>query len=135
MKIVYSYYVLDIIHRGHLYYLANAKRLAGEDGISIVGVLTDAATMENKRKPIISFEERMTVALALQDADLVVPQESYSPLSNLKIINPDILIESASHSPNKNVEEYMGSIGGIIVTLPYYPNQSSTLIKETILGQ
>ena len=52
MKIVYSYYVLDIVHKGHLVMMENAKALAGEDGRLIVGILTDAAVMEKKRKPM-----------------------------------------------------------------------------------
>ena len=60
--IVYSYYVLDIIHSGHLLMMKNAKNLAGPDGKLIVGILTEKATMEKKTKPIISFEERMEVA-------------------------------------------------------------------------
>jgi glycerol-3-phosphate cytidylyltransferase-like family protein len=36
MKILYSYYVLDIVHRGHLALLENSKAIAGEDGKLIV---------------------------------------------------------------------------------------------------
>ena len=46
MIIVYSYYVLDIVHKGHLLYMKNAKAIAGKDGKSIVGILTDEAVME-----------------------------------------------------------------------------------------
>ena len=52
MRIVYSYYVLDIVHRGHLLMMKNAKAIAGEDGKLIVGILTDEAAMEKKSKPI-----------------------------------------------------------------------------------
>jgi len=47
--IVYSYYVLDIIHSGHLLMMKNAKTLAGSDGKLIVGILTDKATMEKNQ--------------------------------------------------------------------------------------
>jgi glycerol-3-phosphate cytidylyltransferase-like family protein len=40
MKLVYSYYVLDIVHKGHLKMMENAKAMAGEDGKLIVGILT-----------------------------------------------------------------------------------------------
>ena len=59
MKIVYSYYVLDIVHKGHLLMMKNSKAIAGEDGKLIVGILTDEAVMEKKSRPLISFEERM----------------------------------------------------------------------------
>jgi len=56
MKIVYSYYVLDIVHKGHLLMMKNAKAIAGEDGKLIVGILTDEAVMEKKPKPTMPFE-------------------------------------------------------------------------------
>ena len=56
MKIVYSYYVLDIVHRGHLLQMQNAKAIAGPDGKSIVGILTKEAVLENKpKKKILNF--------------------------------------------------------------------------------
>jgi len=40
MKLVYSYYVLDIVHKGHLLMMKNAKAMAGKDGKLIVGILS-----------------------------------------------------------------------------------------------
>jgi len=132
--IVYSYYVLDIIHSGHLLMMKNAKTLAGPDGKLIVGILTDEATMEKKPKPIISFEERMEVASAIRYVDIVVAQDTYSPLPNVIKIKPDILMESSSHTHEaiREAEEVMKKIKGKVVVLPYFPSQSSTAIKNLI---
>jgi len=114
--------------------MKNAKRLAGKDGISIIGVLTDEAIMEKKKKPILSFDERMAVAESIQYADLVIPQTTYAPYHNVYKIKPDILMESMSHS-DELIEEsrkVMGAIGGIVIVTPYYPSQSSTNIKQRI---
>ena len=134
MKIVYSYYVLDIVHRGHLKMMENAKAIAGKDGKLIVGILTDEAVMEKKPKPILSFDERFDLANAIKYVDLVVAQETYSPLPNVKKIKPDILMESASHDENaiEEAREVMESIGGKVIVIPYYPSQSSTNIKNNI---
>ena len=134
MKLVYSYYVLDIVHRGHLKMMENAKAIAGKDGKLIVGILTDEAVMEKKPKPILSFDERFDLANAIKYVDLVVAQETYSPLPNVKKIKPDILMESASHDENaiEKAREVMESIGGKVVIIPYYPSQSSTNIKNNI---
>lgn len=134
MSIVYSYYVLDIVHRGHLLYMRNAKAMAGENGVSVVGVLTDEAVKQRKQRPILSFDERIELAGAIKYNDVVMPQESYSPLSNLKRIRPDIAIESASHRLEdiEEVKRYMESIKGKLVVVPYYPSQSSTKIKGRI---
>jgi cytidyltransferase-like protein len=134
MLIVYSYYVLDIVHTGHLLQMKNAKAIAGEDGKSIVGILTDEAVMEKKKKPILTFPERMELAAAIKYVDAVVPQETYSPLPNVMKIKPDILMESASHTDDaiEEAKKTMQSIGGRLIVTPYYPGQSSTKIKETI---
>ena len=134
MKIVYSYYVLDIIHKGHLIMMKNSKAIAGENGKLIVGILTDEATMEKKSKPVLSFEERMDLADAIKYVDVVVSQNTYSPLQNIKDIKPDILMENPHHDKGVITEarEFMESVGGRVVILPYYPSQSSTNIKNVI---
>lgn len=132
MIIVYSYYVLDIVHKGHLEMLRNAKAMAGKDGKLVVGILTDAAIAEKKSKAILSFEERVELARSIEYVDLVVSQDTYSPLTNLRHVRPDVLMESGSHEPNKIVKDFMKSIKGRIITIPYFPGHSSTQIKEDI---
>jgi len=134
MKIVYSYYVLDIVHKGHLLMMKNAKAIAGEDGKLIVGILTDEAVMKKKPKPILSFEERIELASAIKYVDVAVAQETYSPLPNIMKIKPDILMESTSHDEEEIEKErkYMESIHGKVIVIPYYPSQSSTDIKNMI---
>lgn len=132
---VYSYYVLDIVHKGHLKMMKNVKAVAGKDGISIVGILTKDAVLEKKqKKPILSFDERMNLAEEFGCTDVVVAQETYSPLPNLKKIKPDICMESCSHKESdiEEVRKYMESIGGRVIVVPYYPYQSSTAIKKQI---
>jgi len=135
MKIVYSYYVLDIVHTGHLLMMKNAKAIAGEDGKLIVGILTDECVEEKKgKKPVLSFRERMELASAIKYVDVVVAQETYSPLPNVMKIRPDILMESTSHNEEEleKHRKYMESINGKMIVLPYYPAQSSTNIKNNI---
>jgi glycerol-3-phosphate cytidylyltransferase len=134
MIIVYSYYVMDIIHIGHLEMLRNAKAMAGKDGKLIVGILTDEAVMEKKKKPIISFSDRVSIARSIECIDLVVAQNTYSPLNNVKEIKPDILMESSSHSSSaiQQAEDVMKTLGGRVVIIPYFPGQSSTEIKKKV---
>ncbi len=115
--------------------MENAKAIAGEDGKLIVGILTDEAVMEKKTKPILSFDERFDLANAIKYVDLVVAQETYSPLPNVKKIKPDILMESSSHTDEAIVEarEVMESIGGKVIVIPYFPSQSSSTIKNLII--
>lgn len=136
MKIVYSYFVLDIVHKGHLEMIKNAKAIAGDDGKLIVGILTDKAVMEKKAPPILSFEERVELARAIKYVDLVVSQDVYSPIPNVKKIKPDILMESTSHSDSAIDEAHaiMTELSGRVIVVPYFPSQSSTEIKQKILN-
>jgi len=132
MKIVYSYYVMDVVHRGHLAQMRNAKAFAGKDGVSIAGILTDKAVLEKKPKPIMSFDERVGLAKAIKFNDVVVPQDTYSPIPNVKDLAPDIVCESTSHK-KEDIEALRKATSARVVVLPYYPNQSSTKIKNDII--
>lgn len=132
--IVYSYYVLDIVHKGHLHHMRTAKAIAGENGLSIVGILTDEAVMEKKPHPIVPFEERMDLAAAIRFNDVVVTQRTYSPLENLRLICPDATLESSSHNGSdiNKVKAFMHSIHGKVFVIPYYSAQSTTKIKGLV---
>ena len=53
--------------------------------------------MKKKPKLIVSFEEKIEFASAIKYVDVVVAQETYSPLRNVTKIKPDVLTESNSH--------------------------------------
>ena len=74
------------------------------------------------------------ILLQKKYVDVVVPQETYSPLPNAVRIKPDILMESASHGEAalEEARKTMDSIGGRVIVTPYYPGQSSTNIKQAI---
>jgi phosphoenolpyruvate phosphomutase / 2-hydroxyethylphosphonate cytidylyltransferase len=134
MKLVYAYYCLDIIHTGHLLAMKNAKELAGEGGKLVIGILTNAAVEEKKRPPILDFREMMYIAKCLKFPDLVVAQDTYSNIGNLLRFKPEIIVESDSHDEEhiRKVENIVKQWGGRIVVLPYYPEESSTNIKNKI---
>lgn len=122
----YAYVVGDILHFGHIQHLKNCKALCDK---LIVGVLTDEACMEKKPKPAIRFKERFEIIGELKSVDAVVAQETYSPINNIHWLEPDILFESSSHK-DRAANPY-----GKTITMPYYPDRSSTKIKEKIRGK
>lgn len=75
MKIVYSYYVMDLLHTGHLLMLKNSKAIAGPDGRLVVGIVSDEAIEQQKgRPPLLSFRERLELAQSIRYVDSVVQQ-------------------------------------------------------------
>lgn len=85
--------------------------------------------MEKKPRPAIGFLERYDIIDALTFVDLAVAQVTYSPEYNVKVIKPDILVESDSH------DEPFNNPFGRTVPLPYFSTQSSSKIKEKIRGK
>ncbi len=131
MIIVYAYVCGDILHEGHLLQLENGKALGDK---LIVGVLTDEAVMEKKTKPTLCFRERLRLVQSLACVDCAVPQHEYSPFKNLMALQPDIHMESASHIGNDYLKKLEKEFKGRIIMTPYYPEQSSTAIKNKIKG-
>lgn len=132
MIIVYAYVVGDIIHKGHIEALKNAKALGDK---LIVGVLTDKAVMEKKPKPVIDFEERFDIVRSLSFVDCVVAQTDYSPFNNIRRIKPDILAESDSHDYAPEFYETIKQLGIRVISFPYFPGHSSTEIKKKVKGE
>ncbi len=133
-KVVYAYVVADLLHIGHVTHLENAKVLGDK---LVVGVLVDFAVQEKKNKPIIPFAERIRLIQSLKCVDCAVAQDTYSPIKNILNIKPDILVESSSHADKDLIEttKAANSVSCKIIKLPYYPNQSSTKIKEKIKNE
>ena len=140
--IVYSYYVLDVIHKGHLLMMKNAKAMAGYDGKLIVGILTDEATMEKKPKPIIPFEERMAMVEALRCVDQVVKvtHRDCTPMLN-KLSKQGLKIKYLFHAgwdPEKDADlkrskETIERLGGKLVQPKYYEGVSTSAIIARII--
>ena len=125
-KVGYAYVCGDIMHIGHILHLNNCKALCD---VLFVGVLSERAVMEKKAKPLISLAERLYAISNLKAVDCAVCQDEYSPLENCKAIRPDILFESSSHS-EMPANNFIKSIGGRVIAMPYFAEQSSSNLKK-----
>ena len=132
---VYSYFVLDIVNKGHIIQMQNAKAAAGPNGISIVGIVGEKAVVKQKgKKPILTIDERIDLARSIRYNDFVVLQDEYSPINNITKMEPNIMMESASHSKEmiQQVKDTVRTWGGKVIVTPYYSPTSSTKIKNKI---
>lgn len=120
----------DLFHIGHLKYLQQSKALGD---YMIVGILTDGAICEYKRKPIIPFEERMALVKNIKGVDEVVRMDSVDPTELIKKLgNIDVITHSDDWSENFPAAEYMRSIGKQAIRTKYYKEQSTTQIINKI---
>ena len=125
-KIVFTNGCFDLLHVGHIRYLAQAKKLGN---FLIIGLNSDSSVKELKGedRPINSFEDRATLLSAIKSVDLVIMFEEQTPENLIKDIVPDILVKGGDY----NIEDIVGyqtviQNGGQVKTLSFYEGYSST---------
>lgn len=99
-KIVFTNGVFDILHRGHVSYLKEAKNLGD---ILIVGINDDDSVRRlNKapNRPINSEEARAFIISELKSVDFAVIFSEDTPLKIIKKIQPDVLVKGGDYNPN-----------------------------------
>jgi len=131
-KIVFTNGVFDILHLGHIEYLAKA---ADEGDALIVGMNSDASTrrLKGPTRPINSQEQRAMVLASLHFVDAVVLFDEDTPYNLISIVQPDVLIKGSDYKP----EEIVGSDivlkrGGQVKTVDLVQGYSTTLIEKKI---
>ncbi|MFK5878553.1 MAG: phosphoenolpyruvate mutase [Flavobacteriaceae bacterium] len=134
MKRIYVGMTAEIIHPG----IINIILKGAEHGELLVGLLTDKAIANHKPLPILDYDQRYEVVSNIKGVSKVVPQDEWSYLENLKKYKPDAIIHGDDWKSGPlskirtEVIEYMDSIGGKVIEIPYTIGvDSSTLIKKS----
>lgn len=133
-RVVFTNGCFDIIHRGHIDYLAKA---AGLGQILVVGLNTDASTrrLKGPSRPINDEQSRAMVLAGLGFVSCVVLFDEESPYNLIKKIQPDILVKGADYKPEEIVGyDVVTAKGGEVTTLEYLPGFSTSLIEQKIKG-
>ena len=105
----------DLLHVGHVRYLQAAKRLAGEGGLLIVGVNTDASVRASKGplRPVVPEGERAELVAALACVDLVVMFDERTAEALLSALRPDLHVKGTDYTPESVPERALvASWGG-----------------------
>ena len=132
-RIVFTNGVFDIIHRGHVKYLIEAKNLGD---ILIVGLNSDSSVkmIKGDKRPIVAEENRAFVLANLKPVDYVVIFSEDTPYNTIKRIVPDILVKGADWDEDKIVgSDIVKQSGGVIKRITFVENNSSTNIIEKII--
>jgi rfaE bifunctional protein nucleotidyltransferase chain/domain len=123
--------VFDLIHRGHVEYLAEAKALGH---FLIVGLNSDESTkrLKGPDRPVNTAEDRAAVLLALKSVDAVVIFEEDTPEELIREIKPTTLVKGGDYKISEIAgAEFMQSIGGRVLTIPFRDGYSTTsMIKR-----
>lgn len=134
--LVFTNGCFDILHRGHVTYLAQARALGAS---LIVAVNSDASvrrlgkgTSVNER-PVNPLADRMAVLAALESVSLVTWFDEDTPLQRILDCQPDILVKGGDWPVDRIVgaAEVQGR-GGTVVSIPFRHEQSTTALLEKI---
>ena len=132
-KIVFTNGCFDIMHVGHVRYLAAAKA-KGE--ILVVGLNSDKSvnSIKGGKRPIICEAQRAEVLASLWCVDYIVLFNEPDPLELIQAIKPDVLVKGADWSEDKIIgADFVKKNGGKVVRVPLVPEASTSAIIQKIL--
>jgi len=134
--IVFTNGCFDILHRGHVTYLAEAAALGNS---LVVGVNTDDSVRRLDKapdRPFNSLDDRMAVLSALGVVSLVVPFDEDTPLELIKKVKPDHLVKGGDWKISDIVgNEFVRDHGGEVHSIPFQFQRSTTDLVKRIRGQ
>lgn len=132
-KIGYTTGVYDMFHIGHLNILKKAKE---QCDYLIVGVTTDALSLERKgKKPVICQEERMAIVEAIRYVDRVVVQDHMDKIKPVREYQVDAVFVGSDWQGTPAWDEYekeFAAIGCTVVYLDHTDGISSTILRERL---
>jgi rfaE bifunctional protein nucleotidyltransferase chain/domain len=131
-KIVFTNGCFDLLHLGHVDYLAKAADLGHK---LIVGLNSDRSVsgLKGIGRPITNEESRAGILAALFFVDAVILFDEQTPVNLITTLRPDVLVKGADYS----IDQIVGSDivlqnGGEVKTIAYLPGYSTTAIEEKI---
>ncbi|HFD6681629.1 TPA: bifunctional D-glycero-beta-D-manno-heptose-7-phosphate kinase/D-glycero-beta-D-manno-heptose 1-phosphate adenylyltransferase HldE [Providencia alcalifaciens] len=132
-RVVMTNGCFDILHAGHVSYLANARKLGDR---LIVAVNSDASTrrLKGETRPVNPLDQRMIVLGALGAVDWVVPFEEDTPQRLISEILPDILVKGGDYQPDEIAgSKEVWAAGGQVMVLNFEDGISTTNIIKNIM--
>ena len=130
---VFTNGVFDVLHRGHVMYLAQARALGGS---LIVALNTDASVRrlgKGDDRPLNKDMDRAIVMASQQAVDLVTWFDEDTPVEIIGEIRPDILVKGGDYDMDKLPETTLvKSWGGRALALPFVQGYSTTQLVQRI---
>jgi len=131
--LVFTNGCFDVLHRGHVTYLAQARALGAS---MIVGVNSDASVKRQNKgddRPINTEQDRMAVLAALESVSLVVKFDDDTPLDLILACQPDVLVKGGDWKPEAIVGSKEVLVrGGAVHSIPFLHERSTTALLKKI---
>ena len=133
-RIVFTNGVFDLLHRGHVEYLEEARALGDR---LVIGVNSDASVrrLKGPSRPIVPERERAELLAALACVDLTVIFEDDTPARLIEAVRPMVLAKGGDWALDRIVgREFVESLGGRVVAVPLREGLSTSTLVERILA-
>ena len=133
-RIVFTNGVFDLLHRGHVDYLEEARALGDR---LVVGVNSDASVRRIKGpdRPLVPADERAELLAALACVDLALVFDEDTPERLIREVEPDVLVKGGDWTPDRIVgREFVESRGGRVLSVPLREGLSTTALIERIIA-
>jgi len=130
--VVFTNGCFDLVHRGHIHLLRQAKALGD---LLIVGLNSDVSvkTIKGPDRPIMPEADRIELIAALEMVDYVVVYSEPDPYQIIAAIKPNVLVKGGDWSADEIVgADVVEQNGGRVAVVPYLPGFSTTQIIERI---
>lgn len=131
-RIVFTNGCFDIVHRGHVTYLSQAKALGD---VLVVGLNSDDSVrrLKGPQRPVNAFEDRAQVLAALSSVDHVVEFDGDTPEDLIRLIGPDVYAKGGDYSVETLPEApLVQALGGEVRLLPYVEGTSTSGLIDQI---
>ena len=128
--LVFTNGVFDLLHVGHVRYLAQARALG--DAL-VVAINSDRTVRELKGpdRPIFNEAERAEILAALRQVDYVTIFDDVSPRSLITTLLPDVLVKGGDYQLDQiHGREEVEAAGGNVISLPFIEGASTTSLIQ-----
>jgi rfaE bifunctional protein nucleotidyltransferase chain/domain len=131
--IVFTNGCFDILHAGHVGYLAAAR---AEGDVLVVGLNSDKSVkmIKDEKRPIVTQTQRAEVLSALSSVDFVTLFDEPEPLKLIQDVRPDVLVKGGDWAEKDIIGAgFVRANGGKVVRISVVPDISTSIIIKRIL--
>lgn len=131
-KVVFTNGCFDLLHKGHVDYLAKA---ADQGDKLIIAVNTDASVSKLKgpHRPIQDEQSRLQILASLQCVDAVILFDEETPYALIETLKPNVLVKGSDYKPEDIVGyDIVVGNGGEVKTIDFIPGYSTSAIEKKI---
>jgi D-beta-D-heptose 7-phosphate kinase/D-beta-D-heptose 1-phosphate adenosyltransferase len=134
-KLVFTNGCFDILHRGHVEYLHQARALGDR---MVVGVNTDdsVSRLKGLGRPVVGQDDRVMILAGLESVDAVTLFDEDTPHALITALLPDVLVKGGDYELEGMIgRTEVEAAGGVARIIPFIHGRSTTEVIQQIQGK